>query len=232
MKITIQKVNKNKGNTQSMPVILHPAPAYKTDEVYNDISRETHVTVDTAATEDIPDSVVSRQLMEEDVIVDVQNIVELDTSNASTEDFDDGKHAGKNDRSGDLPLMSKTVILSKPSKRNIHTISTAEEKPVNMIMEAAGRLTDAVAQIIKAVDTKSCNSACGLLHFREWWELVGVNIYVGGRQISGVPIFVEEDTLRVIDNDYSYFIPLGKVDFIRTNDGLCSNFNTSDNRPI
>lgn len=72
--------------------------------------------------------------------------------------------------------------------------------------------------------TKSCTHTDrnGLLHYRKWWERVDVDILVNGKLISGIPIFIEEDTLRVINNDYSYFIPLEKVDYIRTTDGLDS----------
>ena len=64
----------------------------------------------------------------------------------------------------------------------------------------------------------------GLLHYRKWWERDQVDISVCGVLISGTPIFVEEDTLRVVNSKYSYFIPLEKIDYIRTSDGLCSSF--------
>lgn len=61
---------------------------------------------------------------------------------------------------------------------------------------------------------------CGLLNYRKWWELVEVDISVYGKLITGVPIFIEENTIRVVNNKHSYFISLEKVDYIRTSDGL------------
>lgn len=65
----------------------------------------------------------------------------------------------------------------------------------------------------------------GLLHYRKWWERVEAEILVNGKLITGIPIFIEENTLRVINKDHSYFIPLEKVDYIRTNDGLDPSLN-------
>lgn len=64
----------------------------------------------------------------------------------------------------------------------------------------------------------------GLLHYRKWWELSDVDIFINGDKITGIPIFAEKNTLRVINDGYSYFIPLEKVDYIRTTDGLKSSF--------
>jgi len=73
-----------------------------------------------------------------------------------------------------------------------------------------------------------CSSLYGLLHYRKWWEQNEVDLSVCGKLISGTPIFVEENTLRVINKQYSYFIPLEKIDYIRTTDGLCSSFQLPD----
>ena len=72
----------------------------------------------------------------------------------------------------------------------------------------------------------ACDSAglYGLLHYRKWWEQNEVDLSVCGTLISGTPIFIEENTLRVINSKYSYFIPLEKIDYIRTTDGLCTSF--------
>ena len=82
------------------------------------------------------------------------------------------------------------------------------------------------AQYIHAQETPAAGkertaSLYGLLHYREWWERNEVDISVGGKLITGTPIFIEENTLRVINDRYSYFIPLEKIEFIRTTDGLC-----------
>jgi len=69
-----------------------------------------------------------------------------------------------------------------------------------------------------------CAGILGLLHYRQWWERNEVDISVCGKLISGTPIFVEENTLRVVNCKHSYFIPIEKIDYIRTTDGLCSGF--------
>jgi len=68
----------------------------------------------------------------------------------------------------------------------------------------------------------------GLLHYRQWWERSEVDISICGQLITGTPIFVEENTLRVVNSQYSYFIPLEKIDYIRTSDGLCSGFQLAE----
>ena len=73
-----------------------------------------------------------------------------------------------------------------------------------------------------------CASLRGLLHYRKWWERSEVDISVCGCLVSGTPIFVEENTLRVVNRKYSYFIPLEKIDYIRTTDGLCSGFQLTE----
>jgi len=75
---------------------------------------------------------------------------------------------------------------------------------------------------------RECAGLYGLLHYRKWWERNPVDISVCGRFISGTPIFIEENTLRVINSQYSYFVPLEKIDYIRTTDGLCSSFQLSE----
>ena len=68
----------------------------------------------------------------------------------------------------------------------------------------------------------------GLLRYRKWWELNEVAISVCGKLIAGTPIFVEEDALRLVNSRHSYFIPLDKIDYIRTTDGLCAGLQLSD----
>ena len=80
------------------------------------------------------------------------------------------------------------------------------------------------AQYSPAARCRECAGLYGLLHYRKWWERNEVDISVCGKLISGTPIFIEENTLRVVNRQHSYFIPLEKIDFIRTTDGLCSSF--------
>lgn len=60
----------------------------------------------------------------------------------------------------------------------------------------------------------------GLYRYRKWWKLSEVDIRVCGDLLTGTPIFTDSNTLRVVNDVYSYFIPLEKVDYIRTRDGL------------
>ena len=80
------------------------------------------------------------------------------------------------------------------------------------------------AQYTPPARCRECAGLYGLLHYRKWWERNEVDISVCGKLISGTPIFIEENTLRVVNRQYSYFIPMEKIDFIRTTDGLCSGF--------
>lgn len=63
----------------------------------------------------------------------------------------------------------------------------------------------------------------GLLHYKKWWELTEVDVIVNGHMVTGVPVFTHNNTLRVVNDKHSYFIPLEKVDYIRTDDGLKQN---------
>lgn len=65
----------------------------------------------------------------------------------------------------------------------------------------------------------------GLLSYEKWWFLNDVDIHVGGTLLSGMPISLHGDTLRMINDTYSYFIPLCQIEYIRTLDGL-SNLDT------
>lgn len=60
----------------------------------------------------------------------------------------------------------------------------------------------------------------GLLHYKKWWERSEADIFVNGNILTGIPIFTDKNTLRVVNSAYSYFIPLEKIDYIRTTDGL------------
>lgn len=60
----------------------------------------------------------------------------------------------------------------------------------------------------------------GLLHFKKWWYLRKVDVSVNGEMLTGIPIQIRKNALRVINDDDSYFIPMRNVDYIRTPDGL------------
>lgn len=60
----------------------------------------------------------------------------------------------------------------------------------------------------------------GLFHYQEWWFRNQIDICVNGKLISGIPIFADHNTIRVVNEKHSYFIPVEKIDYIRTPDGL------------
>ena len=60
----------------------------------------------------------------------------------------------------------------------------------------------------------------GLLRYKKWWFYRRVSICVNGTLLCGTPICLRDNTLRVVNNAYSYFIPLKRIDYIRTPDGL------------
>lgn len=63
-------------------------------------------------------------------------------------------------------------------------------------------------------------STHGLLNYKKWWHLREVDLSVRGELLTGIPIYVHQDTLRVVNDEFSYFIPMTHVDYIRTPDGL------------
>ena len=60
----------------------------------------------------------------------------------------------------------------------------------------------------------------GLLAYKKWWFRRQVGICVRGKLLCGMPVYLCENTLRVINQAHSYFIPLANVDYIQTADGL------------
>ncbi|MCC8121979.1 MAG: hypothetical protein LIO58_00325 [Oscillospiraceae bacterium] len=72
----------------------------------------------------------------------------------------------------------------------------------------------------KAPEEKTGNPAKeGLLHYKKWWYRRDVDVVVRGEKLSGTPIFIHNNTIRLVNPSYSYFIPLSHIDYIRTNDG-------------
>jgi len=59
----------------------------------------------------------------------------------------------------------------------------------------------------------------GLLQYRKWWFMREVALSVNGRMIEGTPVFLRKGALRVIGEAHSYFVPMAKIDYIRTADG-------------
>lgn len=68
--------------------------------------------------------------------------------------------------------------------------------------------------------TKSNRNVQGLLYFKKWWYLRRIDVSVKGKLLTGTPIFVRKNAIRVVNDAYSYIIPLHNVDYIRTPDGL------------
>lgn len=62
----------------------------------------------------------------------------------------------------------------------------------------------------------------GLFHYQKWWFRNQIDICVNGDIISGIPIFADHNTIRVVNGKHSYFIPVEKIDYICTPDGYDS----------
>lgn len=117
-----------------------------------------------------------------------------------------------------LPQVDKTIKKQKPLMPDCNAIkANFVDNQKNPVEKNQFENQDGKTQNFK--DCKKPKPS-GLLHFRKWWERIKVDISVNNNLISGVPIFIEENTLRVVNKNFSYFIPLEKVDFIRTDDGL------------
>lgn len=72
----------------------------------------------------------------------------------------------------------------------------------------------------------------GLLHFKKWWQFRDVGVSVNGVLVTGTPIQLQKRTLRVVNDQYSYFIPMKNVDFIRTPDGLEMSYLEFEGEPM
>lgn len=64
----------------------------------------------------------------------------------------------------------------------------------------------------------------GLLRYQKHWYLCRSEVKVGDELLSGTPIGFKDNTLCLINKEHRYFIPLRKVDYIRTPEGLDSSF--------
>lgn len=60
----------------------------------------------------------------------------------------------------------------------------------------------------------------GLLEYKKWWWLRPVEVSIYGEILNGTPIFIRNGTIRLINENDSYFIPLNKITYIKTVDGL------------
>ena len=64
----------------------------------------------------------------------------------------------------------------------------------------------------------------GLLCYQHHWYLNDADVKVQGELLSGIPIGLKGNTLCLINKEYRYFIPLGRVEYIRTAEGLENGF--------
>ena len=103
---------------------------------------------------------------------------------------------------------------------------TAAKQPARLETEApANIVTNCVPNAAMPVTTTAsdgCRKPCGagLTQFKEWWFERMVDIRVGDVTLRGMPLFLRGDTLRVVCDAHSYFIPLSRIDYIRTPNGL------------
>lgn len=129
------------------------------------------------------------------------------------------------------------TALSKDLKtavKNTYANITDDLKQKNHSEQKRDITYSEIKKLIDDTIAKNCSKddLLGLLHYRNFWELVEVEMLVNGKLITGIPVFIEENTFRVINDKHSYFIPIKNVDYIRTNDGLRSSFDSpNDNEP-
>lgn len=133
------------------------------------------------------------------------------------------------------PHLRNSIYCTKSISESVHQFKQTDDRLVNKIENGpekniidgmSRKVPENIAKNIvnNTAHTQNTEQAdgCGLLHFRKWWERNKVDISVNHELITGTPVFTEKNTLRVINKQYSYFIPLEKVDYIRTSDGLDS----------
>lgn len=128
----------------------------------------------------------------------------------------------KQRREPSLREWIKSNLKESPAAAKEPQTDTAGKAEAPMVSEAAG---EAEAPPVSETDDGSAEpeeepSDRGLLYFRKWWELSKADISVGGELLTGIPVFISGDSLRLVNDNYSYFIPLEKIEYIRTTDGL------------
>ncbi|MCL2811513.1 MAG: hypothetical protein FWD25_06440 [Clostridia bacterium] len=64
----------------------------------------------------------------------------------------------------------------------------------------------------------------GLLCYQNHWYLRDADVKVRNELLCGIPIGLKGNTLCLINKEFRYFIPLNRVDYIRTAEGLESGF--------
>lgn len=143
-----------------------------------------------------------------------------------------------------IPLPSVPVaipaLVTAPAPEPMSTEGDKVEKPVRKSTAAASftrsrirqarRLKTAKPKTERESDadfepdpdaaTRADPQARGLLYYKKWWFHRRVDISVNETLLTGTPIFIRESTLRVVNDDCSYIIPMRNVDYIRTPDGL------------
>ena len=72
----------------------------------------------------------------------------------------------------------------------------------------------------------------GLLYYQKFWHLSEVEISVRGELLHGTALEFHQNTLRLINDTHSYYIPLRQVDYIRTDDGLKTCFSDGRFGPV
>ena len=72
----------------------------------------------------------------------------------------------------------------------------------------------------------------GLLYYQKFWYLNEVEICVKGELLYGTALEFHQNTLRLINDTHSYYIPLRQVDYIRTGDGLKTCFTDGRFGPV
>ena len=73
-------------------------------------------------------------------------------------------------------------------------------------------------------DERADPNGGGLLCYQGHWYLSEVDVKVQNELLSGTPIALKGNTLCLINKGHRYFVPLHKIDYIRTLEGLESSF--------
>ena len=117
-----------------------------------------------------------------------------------------------------VPIVGNDLTAESP------TPITAELQTLGRIITKFDQNTlihlEKLETALHKIGSLLANPCQGLLYYQKWWFRSKVDISVNGEKFHGTPIFLHDNTIRLVNDDYSYFVPLAKVDYIRTTDGL------------
>ena len=124
--------------------------------------------------------------------------------------------AGNDNRKDGTPKGSSPTSIDHQERPPLNKTEEQHDQAFNT-RDCAGK-----AEIDPKPVTRHDSAVPGLLSYQKWWENRNVEISVNGKLFQGIPVFLRDNTLRVVNEKYSYIIPMHKIDYIRTPDGLQS----------